>query len=212
MDLLAVLLSLSPKALERRYREREAFCETARPPVAVRLDGVGFGKRLRDFPGPRSALVHSALVETARSLASTHGADYAHVVSDEINLLFLESVPYGGRTFKLITVLASHAAAEMTARLARPLHFDARAVKLEDRCDAARYVLYRARVGLNNYVIQLAKARGIVKEHTPHLADLLKEVEVGDYQLAWGTLLPKAKAYEPAGPEDVAAMCPNRTA
>ncbi|MEZ0319180.1 MAG: tRNA(His) guanylyltransferase Thg1 family protein [Pyrobaculum sp.] len=212
MGLLELLLAANPKALDMRYREREAFCETSTPPVAVRLDGVGFGKRLKDFPAPRSPLVHAALVETAKSLASTHGADVAHVVSDEINLLFLGAVPYGGRTFKMISVLAAQAAAELSTRLSRPLYFDGRVVKLEDKCDAARYLLYRARIGFNNYLVQIARARGAVREQTPRINELLKTAELDNYELAWGTVLSKERKYAPLEPtEALKALCPSRT-
>jgi len=199
MDSLRRLLLENPAVLEMRYREREAVCEPSSPPFAVRLDGVGFGKRLRDFETPRSRLAHTALVETARGLAMQYGAEFVHVVSDEVNLLFLGSAPYGGRTFKIISVLAAHASAELTAKLGRPLYFDGRVVKLRDVCDAARYVLFRARVGLNNYVIQLARAAGLVREYTPHIEELLTKVEVRDYELAWGTFMDKRNGYRKNG-------------
>ncbi|MGC9130555.1 MAG: tRNA(His) guanylyltransferase Thg1 family protein [Pyrobaculum sp.] len=195
MDSLKRLLAENPRILEMRYREREAVCEPASTPFAVRLDGVGFGKRLRDFPPPRSRAVHNALVEVAKVLASMHGADHAHVVSDEINLLFLRHTPYGGRTFKIISVLAAQASAELTAKLGRPLYFDGRVVKLRDHCDAAAYLLFRARVGLNNYVIQEARRAGLVDERTPRIEEMLKKVEVADYELAWGTFLNKEEKY-----------------
>ncbi len=195
MDSLRRLLLENPAVLEMRYREREAVCEPSSPPFAVRLDGVGFGKRLRDFEAPRSKLAHTALVETARKLAMQYGAEFVHVVSDEVNLLFLESAPYGGRTFKIISVLAAHASAELTAKLGRPLYFDGRVVKLRDVCDAARYVLFRARVGLNNYVVQLARAAGFVREYTPRIEELLTKVEVKDFELAWGTFMDKRGGY-----------------
>jgi tRNA(His) 5'-end guanylyltransferase len=116
-------------------------------------------------------------------LAMEHGAEAVHVVSDEINLLFLRHVPYGGRTFKIISVLAAHASAELTAKLGRPLHFDGRVVKLRDACDAASYVLFRARVGLNNYVIQLARAWAYPR---PHAEDRGVATEGGDQRLRTG--------------------------
>lgn len=189
----------NPRHLEMRYREREAVCEPASPPVAVRLDGVGFGKRLRDFPAPRSRLVHTAIAEVARDLAAQHGAEFVHVVSDEINLLFLTSVPYGGRTFKLASVLAAQAAAGVTAKLGRPLYFDGRVVKLADRCDAARYVLFRARVGLNNYVVKAARLAGVVGAETPRIEELLAAVKIEDFELAWGSFMYKEGGYARSG-------------
>ncbi|MFN3804217.1 MAG: tRNA(His) guanylyltransferase Thg1 family protein [Pyrobaculum sp.] len=192
---LGRILRVSPRAMEARYRQREAICEPSTPPLVVRLDGVGFGKRLRDFPTPRSQLVHRALVETAREAAAVYGAELAYVVSDEINLAFLRNVPYGGRTFKIVSVLAGYLSAGLTARLARPLHFDGRVVKLEDPCDVASYVFYRARVGLNNYLVKKARGLNLVYSQTPHIEELTALVGVEDYELAWGTAMAKAGGY-----------------
>jgi tRNA(His) 5'-end guanylyltransferase len=189
------LLSESPRALDARYRPREVICEPVRAPFAVRLDGVSFGKRLRDFEAPRSAFVHAALVGAARALASTYGAEIVHVVSDEINLVFLASAPYGGRAAKVVSVLAAHASAELTAKLGRPLYFDGRALMLDDACDAAKYLIYRARVGLNNYVVKLARMSGLVSSRTPRLAELLGRVKIEREDLAWGTFIVKESGY-----------------
>jgi len=205
---VSALVRLNPKALEASYRQREAVCEPAAPPFAVRLDGVGFGKRLKDFPHPRSRIVHEALVEAAKTLAATYGADLVHVVSDEINLIFLGQAPYGGRTFKIVSVLAAHAASELTTRLAKPLYFDGRVIKLRDKCDAATYVLYRARIGLNNYVVQLARGAGLIDSHTPHIEELLPKVEIADFELAWGSLLRREGGYRREELcEALAALC-----
>ncbi|MEM0464548.1 MAG: tRNA(His) guanylyltransferase Thg1 family protein [Pyrobaculum sp.] len=195
MDSLRRLLAENPRVLEMRYREREVVCEPASPPFAVRLDGVGFGSRLRDFPHPRSRLVHNALVEVARALAQTYGADFVHVVSDEINLFFHRLAPYGGRTFKIISVLAGHASAEATALLGRPLYFDGRVVKLRDLCDAATYFLFRARVGLNNYAVQIARGMGLLRERTPPIGEVVAKIKIDDYELAWGAFLEKERGY-----------------
>lgn len=195
MDVLNRILRENPKAAEGRYREREAVCEPASTPFAVRLDGVGFGKRLRDFPAPRSRVVHTALVESARELALQHGAELAYVVSDEVNLIFLETQPYGGRTFKIVSVLSSQASASLTAKLGRPLAFDGRVVKLRDHCDAVDYLFYRARVGFNNYVVQLARRAGLIHDRTPPIGELLPLVELGDLELAWGTAMAKSEKY-----------------
>lgn len=199
MESLGKLLSTNPRVLDMRYREREAVCEPARVPFAVRLDGVGFGKRLADFPSPRSVEVHGALVDVAKALARQYGAEFVHVVSDEVNLVFFSQLPYGGRTFKIVSVLAAHASAALTHILGRPLHFDGRVVKLEDKCDAALYLLYRARVGFNNYVVQMARLGGFIKEKTPSVAELLRYVQVDNFELAWGVFMDKEMGYGKEG-------------
>ncbi|MFN7106470.1 MAG: tRNA(His) guanylyltransferase Thg1 family protein [Pyrobaculum sp.] len=192
---LGRILREDPRSAEARYRQREAICEPSTPPLVVRLDGVGFGKRLKDFPTPRSQPVHRALVETAREVAATYGAELAYVVSDEINLAFLKNVPYGGRTFKIVSVLAGHMSAGVTARLARLLYFDGRVVKLDGPCDVARYVFYRARVGLNNYLVKKARSLDLVYSQTPHIGELAALVGIEDYELAWGTAVAKGEGY-----------------
>lgn len=95
-----------------------------------------------------------------------------------------------------MSVLAAHASAALTHILKRPLHFDGRVVKLEDKCDAALYLLYRARVGFNNYVVQMARLGGFIKEKTPSVAELLRYVQVDNFELAWGYLWIKKWAME----------------
>ncbi len=187
--MLDLLLSLNVPRLEDKYRSREIVGGIVRPPLALRMDGVSFGRSLSDMPGPRSEPVHRALVETARLLLRDLGGRAALVVSDEINVLLERHVPYGGRLFKLVSVAASKASAHVSLSLGRPLYFDARVIGLESPCEALEYFLYRSRVGLNNYVTYLAHRRGIIPpEHTPKLRELIGRVEA-DLALAWGTPL-----------------------
>lgn len=157
-------------------------------PFAVRLDGVRWSKALEGFSWPRDERVHKALVETARELMRDLGADVAYVVSDEVNLVFTKYSPYGGRVFKIISVSAGQASASVSLRLGRRLSFDARVVKLDNLCDCYDYVLYRARVGFNNYVSNIYHARRSSKE-TPSLREMLNEVPLGEEWAYAGTLL-----------------------
>ncbi|MEL9991719.1 MAG: tRNA(His) guanylyltransferase Thg1 family protein [Thermoproteus sp.] len=193
--LIEALLRLEPARLEADYRSREAPRDYAEPPLAVRLDGVNFGTVLSDLPGPRNRGVHNALKIAAADLASSSGADLAYVVSDEVNLIYRAMLPYRGRVLKLISVLASSLSARASALLNRPLRFDARAIKLYDDRDAARYIAYRARVGLNNYAISIARLRGLVESSTPPIGEILKSLEGEDLSLGWGTLLAKEKRW-----------------
>ncbi len=188
MGLIEALLSLSPRRLESDYRSRELPRDYVEPPLAVRLDGVNFGKALADLPGPRNAGVHRALFASALELAKSSGASWVYVVSDEVNLIYKSLLPYRGRLLKLISVLPSALSAKVTALLGRPLYFDARIVKIYDERDAARYVAYRARIGLNNYVISLAKAKGLVESITPRVNYILNDLGDIDLSLGWGTL------------------------
>lgn len=188
MGLIDVLLSLSPPRLEADYRSRELPRDYVEPPLAVRLDGVNFGKALADLPGPRNMGVHRVLLISAVDLARSSGASWAYVVSDEVNLVYRSPPPYRGRVLKLISVLPSALSAKVSTLLGRPLYFDARIVKLYDERDAARYIAYRARIGLNNYAISLARSKGLVGSTTPPIDEILKKLGNADLSLGWGTL------------------------
>jgi len=173
---------------ERKFRGSEVGCGRVSVPLAVRLDGVGWGKALLDFSWPRDERVHKALVETALELMRNFGADVAYVISDEINLVFSKYSPYGGRVFKIVSVLAGKASSSITIKLQKPLSFDARIVKLENLCDCYNYVAYRARVGFNNYVSSLYHAKK-GSAPTPNLEEMLNEVPLDAKWAYAGTLL-----------------------
>jgi len=157
------LFELNVAALADEYllRERQARARIE-PPYALRLDGVGFSRRLEGFREPRDPVVHGALVAAATQLMKSFGASGAWVGSDEINLLLLgTSNPYGGRVDKLVSVSAGMASAITSLVLNRPLFFDSRAVPLRGPGDAALYILYRARVIANNFVNKLLQIHGI---------------------------------------------------
>lgn len=189
--LIRALLAVRPPELEVDYRSRESPRGYAELPFAVRMDGVGFGKALADLPGPRNIGVHRALRRAALELAEASGAVLAYIVSDEINLIYREAAPYRGRVQKLISVLPSALSAKASVLLGRPLYFDARIVRLYDDRDAARYVAYRARVGLNNYAISLARERGLISNTTPPIGEILEGLSGADLSLGWGSLLAK---------------------
>ena len=181
-------IDVARAALDFDSRESRGVVHT---PFAVRLDAVSAGRVLRDFPGPRSREVHEALLGAAIKVADLMGARAVHVVSDEANLIFLDYAPYGGREFKIVSVSAGALSAEVTLRLGKTLFFDARVVRLLSCSDALRYVLYRARVGLGNYVQELARARGVIpREHTPPLATYIDKVSF-DLELGAGSLMVK---------------------
>lgn len=191
--IISALLSAEPSKLEVDYRSRELPRDYIEPPFALRLDGVSFGKRLSDLPGPRNWGVHRALVVAASDLGKTLGADIVYVVSDEVNMVFERLAPYRGRVLKLISVLPSLLSSRVSLSLGRPLAFDARAIRLYDEKDVARYILYRARVGLNNYAISMARAKGLLSEATPHIEYVVGALGGVDLSLGWGTLIVRGR-------------------
>ena len=160
---LEILSEVNVAALADRYSKLEKrFRVRAEPPYAVRLDGVNFGRALRDYRAPRDPAVHGALVSAAAALVDRFKAFGAWVGSDEINLLILgPDNPYGGRVEKIVSISSGLASSVVTAALRKYLFFDSRVVPLENRCDAALYILYRARVSANNFLGKLLQVKGV---------------------------------------------------
>ncbi|NOZ89006.1 MAG: hypothetical protein GXO15_03685, partial [Crenarchaeota archaeon] len=153
---LGLLLEANPARLEEEYRARELYREArVEAPLAVRLDGVGWGRRLRSR-GPRSLEVHRAEARAALEAARSLGADLAYVTSDEVSILWVSrEPPYSGRVEKLDSIASGIVSSLVSLGLGQSLYYDARIVKLHGPGDAARYLLHRARVGLNNLLLTL---------------------------------------------------------
>lgn len=185
LGMIEELIRLDVAQLERAYRQRERAVEArVKLPFALRLDGVGFGRALRGFAEPRDERVHRALVQGAMELVKRLSASGAYVVSDEVNALFLgPSLPYAGRVEKLASISASLLSAVTSTLLNRQLVFDSRAIPLEDAEDAKRYIAYRARVGLNNFVGSMLHRLG-AEVAGVHLAERIAKLESLGVRLA----------------------------
>lgn len=184
---LDIILSVNPVELEGDFDSR-VVTSILKPPLVVRLDGAGFGKALTGFTWPRDERVHRALINAAKELMRTFAGDYALVISDEINLFLLNYIPYNGREYKLISSMAGLASALVSTSLGRVLYFDARVIPLRDTCgDLARYLLYRVRVGFNNYHVEKAQRSGLIPlGGTPNIADVIRVL--GGPRLTWESL------------------------
>lgn len=166
---LADLLKVPVAALSREYRAGELDLRVELPFV-LRLDGAGFSRALAGFEAPRDERVHRALVAAATQIVERMSASGAYVCSDEVNVLFLgPAKPYGGRLQKLVSVSASAVSSRVSLELGRQLLFDSRVVPLSGVEAAKRYVLFRARVALNNYVGCLARLSGLKYARPPSL-------------------------------------------
>ncbi len=179
-ELWRLLARLNPARLEEEYKAREvAQGLRVEHPVALRLDGVSWGRRLRGrYRWPRDERVHRAEAHAAVEAVALLGADLGYVTSDEISILWVgHAPPYSGRVEKLDSVAAGAASAHVSLELGVALFYDARVVKLYSRRDAALYLLHRARVGMNNYLTSLY--HGVVgrRGETPGLAVVVEELE-----------------------------------
>ncbi len=194
-DALAKLMAINPARLEERYGNREVFQgETVEPPFALRLDGVGWGRRLkgRGFNWPRDRQVHQAISRAALQAVFLLGAQLAYVISDEVNILWFTEPPYGGRVEKLDSIASGVLSSHVSLYLGVSLFFDSRVLVLYSIDDAASYVLYRARVGLNNYLTSLYHARKLGKmESTPPLQEVIRRLQSDNIKvskLPWWSL------------------------
>lgn len=181
------IMNTNPKELER-YFDNNVVVQYIKPPIAIRLDGVGFGKKLKGYNWPRDSRVHEALLKAAEALMMVFSSDYALVISDEINLVLLNYIPYSGRDFKIISIASSIASSIVSRDLNKDLFFDARIVKLNNDCmDIKRYLMYRVRVGFNNYHIEIAQSMNLLpRGKTPHINEVLRLV--GNVRVDWETV------------------------
>ena len=183
----AALLEIDVALLDAAYKRRELFAgERAAPPYALRLDVVGAGRVFSGFSAsegrPRSLRVHRALLRAAASVLDRLGCDVAYVVSDEINVVCLASSAYGGRVEKLDSIASGAASAVASLELGTPVVFDSRVISLHGRGDAARYIVYRARVAFNNYVATVYH-RLLGGRRTPRLREMLDELGRAGYSV-----------------------------
>ncbi|MGC9180159.1 MAG: tRNA(His) guanylyltransferase Thg1 family protein [Vulcanisaeta sp.] len=187
IDVVNLLIGVNPVELEKDFDSR-VVTSIIKPPIVVRLDGTGFGKALKDFTWPRDERVHRALIKAAMELIRAFSGEYALVISDEISVFLLNYVPFNGREYKLVSSMAGLASAVISNALGRVLYFDARVMQLNDSClDVARYMLYRVRVGFNNYHVEIAqRSRVIPPESTPHINEVIKAL--GGPRLTWESL------------------------
>lgn len=174
---IKVLVKINPAPLDDFFKGREE-CRYSRvtPPLFIRLDGVRFGKALRGYTSPRDLRVHNALIEAAKAIMTRFNALISYVVSDEINILMSDALPYGGRTFKLLSVTSSIASSHISLKLNIPLYFDSRIILLDNVKQAISYILYRARVGSNNYISSIYH-QFIKDPETPSLTNMISKLK-----------------------------------
>ncbi len=160
------------KALERASAP-EAFPRDL--PIYARIDGRGFSRFTRGMKRPFDERMTNAMLRTAVALFKDTGAKAAYVQSDEISLVW-EPTPevgehfFGGKPFKMCSVLAGLATAHFTKAILhseigladfadRLPHFDARVVGMPDRRAAAQMVAWRAQDARRNAVTMIAQSR-----------------------------------------------------
>ncbi len=177
LTLLHDILNIDLPRLSNRFKKLEVVGGIVKEPIAIRLDGVRFSKILKDFRKPRDIRVHVSLVKAAKELMKWFNADLSYVSSDEINLIIMKPLPYGGRVFKLVSISSSIISSHTSLNLGIPLYFDSRVIKLQDVNDAKEYIMFRARVTANNYISLIYhELFDIKRELTPPTPRMFEEL------------------------------------
>ena len=149
-------------------------------PTIARIDGRTFSKFTKGFVKPFVKIITNAMNGTTKALVDKTHADIGYVQSDEITLIWRDqenpesSMFFDWREQKLVSVLASMAAAEFNwfmiegmtldakphlrvkLQMTRP-HFDCRVWQVPDREEAANTLLWRAQDARRNAISAFAQ-------------------------------------------------------
>ena len=128
-------------------------------PVYARLDGRCFSTLTRKLSRPYDASFHRVMVDTTKYLVEKTNACIGYTQSDEISLVwYSDSVDsqifFGGRKFKMISILASMATARLIINVAKSTtnidlfngpqpEFDCRVLQLPSLLEASNMILWR---------------------------------------------------------------------
>lgn len=149
-------------------------------PVYARIDGRSFSRFTAGFNRPYDLRITRAMVETTKYLTEQTQARIGYTQSDEISLVWLQSIHeseliFNGKIAKLTSVLAGMASAAFMAQCrhdpaldARAMtlipHFDCRVFQLPTLEEAANTFLWRERDATKNAVSMAARTFYSTKE------------------------------------------------
>ncbi|QBX06745.1 tRNA-His guanylyltransferase [Burkholderia phage BcepSaruman] len=150
----------------------------------ARLDGRAFHTFTRGLERPYSTRFSRCMAETAAALVQDFHADLAYTQSDEITLVWVpraqEEMIFGGRIFKLKSLLASRASIAFLRAVAREIPekahlnpiFDCRAFAMPNEAAAFQAFQWREIDATRNSLIMLTQAHYSQKEmHKKGVAD-----------------------------------------
>ena len=142
-----------------------------RLPICVRIDGRAFHTFTKGLGRPFDAGFAEAMIETTKYLVSETNAKIGYTQSDEISLVFWDASHkteplFGGKFFKLTSVLASMATAKfnsliadlMPSKTGTLVTFDARIFQVPDLNEAANLILWRWIDARKNSISMVAQA------------------------------------------------------
>ena len=158
-----------------RMKSYEAHETTRRSmrrlPICVRIDGRAFHTWTKGLDRPYDKGLSETMVETTKYLVSETHAKIGYTQSDEITLVFWseghQAQPlFGGKLFKLTSVLASLATAKFNSlvpelvprKVGKLATFDARIFQVPDLEEAANLILWRWFDARKNSISMAAQA------------------------------------------------------
>jgi tRNA(His) guanylyltransferase len=181
-----------------------------RLPICVRMDGRAFHTFTRGLNRPFDGGFANAMIETTKYLVSETNAKIGYTQSDEITLVFwdgsfLSEPLFGGKLFKLTSVLASMTTAKFNSlvpslipsKTGRFGIFDARIFQVPSLDEAANLVLWRWLDARKNSISMAAQAefspKQLHRKNSKEMLEMLAERKViwENYpnHLKWGTFI-----------------------
>lgn len=178
-----------------RMKAYEAATEGARLdvtlPIYARLDGRSFSRFTKGMSRPYDDRFSEAMIETMSGLVDKTHARIGYTQSDEISLVYQaetaeSDIIFGGRTQKLVSVLASLCTALFAAALDRAFersisfadrlpHFDCRVCQLPSRAEAANMFLWRWKDSTKNAIQMVAQENFSTKQlHGKHGGEMIE--------------------------------------
>lgn len=165
-------------------------------PLMARIDGRCFSKFTKGLDKPYDLQMSTAMYVTARNVAKETHATCAYVQSDEITLLYSkdreeQQLFFGGKLFKLTSVLASLATAYFTRQVLKRLGneyfnkiptFDCRVWNVPNRTEAANSFLWREQDATKNSIQGAGRYyfsnKRLHQKNTKKIKEMLLEVGV----------------------------------
>jgi len=140
-------------------------------PIIARIDGKSFHTFTKGLKRPYDEGMSQLMVETTKALVGTTHARIGYTQSDEITLVFhadsFDSETYfNGRTFKLVSVLASIATATFNSLKSEYIpikkdvlaYFDCRVWNVPNKMEAVNCLIWRERDATKNSISMAAQS------------------------------------------------------
>ncbi|CAH6421704.1 TRNAHis guanylyltransferase [uncultured virus] len=139
--------------------------------LVVRLDGRSFSSFTRSLKsnGPFHKGFSTTMREVTKHLIATHNPVVGYTQSDEITLVFINNAtsshPFGGRTFKMTSLLAADASLKFTSLIPQYIpekngvlaSFDCRVFVVPSIEEAYNCIVWRRKDGYRNAVSAVAR-------------------------------------------------------